>query len=67
MKRLGINLTDWHTVFAWWPVTTIDGYCVWWEHVERRMWGSSWFDDYFEYRILLTYPKRLDEVNKTPG
>jgi len=45
------KLSEWHPVFAWWPVTTINGQRVWWERVERHLWGSAWFDDYFHYRL----------------
>lgn len=45
------NQREWHRVFAWWPVTTVDGYHVWLEHIERRYRFSSWWDDYFEYRL----------------
>lgn len=51
MRRQLIDQRQWNPVFAWLPVTTQDGQRVWLERVERRLWGSSWFDDYYHYRI----------------
>ncbi|NIJ18488.1 hypothetical protein FHS95_000157 [Sphingomonas naasensis] len=56
MRRQLRDQTEWHRVFAWWPVTTIDGQRVWLEHVERQYWGSSWFDDYYHYRLPQVTP-----------
>jgi hypothetical protein len=51
MRKQPQDQREWHRVFAWWPVVTQDGLRVWLEPVERRYWGSSWFDDYFHYRL----------------
>lgn len=45
------DINEWHPMFAWWPVTTIDGKRVWLERVERRYRNSSWWEDYFDYRL----------------
>lgn len=42
---------EWHSVFAWWPVTTICGKRVWLEQVDRRYKFSSWWEDYYEFRL----------------
>lgn len=53
MRKQLQDIREWHRVFAWWPVVTIDGRRVWWEHVERRYRFSSWWDDYYEFRAPL--------------
>ena len=39
----------WHRWFAWYPVTTIHGWMVWWEYVDRRDWGK--YILLYEYRF----------------
>lgn len=34
MRWKKINTTEWHKVFAWWPVTTVCNNVVWLEYVE---------------------------------
>jgi hypothetical protein len=51
MKTQLQDQCEWHRVFAWWPVVTQDGVRVWLEPVERRLWGRSWFDDHYHYRL----------------
>lgn len=42
---------DWHTWFAWYPITTINNTTVWLEFVERRVWGTRGGEDVFSYRF----------------
>lgn len=51
MRKQLQDQRQWHPMFAWWPVTTIDGQRVWLERVERRYKFSSWWEDYYEYRV----------------
>jgi hypothetical protein len=50
------RLTDWHRVFAWWPVWIADGDCRWMEWVERRLTheggGYGNYLIYADYRAL---------------
>lgn len=36
MKWKKQDKTQWHRVFAWWPVTTVCDTVVWFEYVEFR-------------------------------
>lgn len=51
MRKQLQDLSQWHTVFAWWPTVTHDGVKVWLEPVERRLWAMSVWDDHYHYRL----------------
>lgn len=40
---------DWHDWFAWYPIT-INGECIWWEVVERKLDDLVW-DEFYQYRL----------------
>ena len=47
------RLTDWHSWFAWHPVTMPSGVCVWLEKIERKGHFSSGYGGdlwTYEYR-----------------
>ena len=58
MRWKAIDKTDWHRVFAWWPVSTICGTVVWLEWVEYREanWEKTAFGNVFrrpaEYQLI---------------
>ena len=45
-KRV-MSLTEWHRVFAWWPVRTIDNVCCWLEYVERS-YQNAYVGKYYD-------------------
>ena len=42
----------WHVWFAWHPVTTICQTGVWFEMVERKVWGVAAGRQCWEYRLV---------------
>ncbi len=43
------HLTNWHRVFAWWPVWVASDDCRWWEWVERKLTFSGAYDGGITY------------------
>jgi hypothetical protein len=62
MRRQLPDRKEWRPKFAWWPVTTIDGQRVWLERIEERYRFSSWWEDYYEYRLPPESTTRLQPL-----
>jgi len=59
------HLRNWHSWFAWYPVSVESGVCVWWERVERRfpkIWvgqcSGKTYREAAQYRLPETHAER---------